>query len=155
MKYSLLFIASIFFVLSHTACGSIINTSNQKINVASDPSEAKIIVDGQKVGKTPMTVTLARKDNHIIQIELEGYETEVITLNRETDGWFWGNCLLGGVIGMGIDAITGGMYELKPNEIQRELQQKQNISFDGDNLIIKVVFSPNPEWEKIGQLSKK
>jgi hypothetical protein len=142
-------------VLFLNSCATIINGTSQQINITSTPIDAKVFVDDQELGKTPYVAKLKRKDNHIVKIELEGYKTEVITLNGETSGWFIGNCLFGGLIGMGIDAITGAMYRLEPKEISKSLEKdNQQSNNDNDMLYIKFVLEPDPKWEKIGQLTK-
>ena len=143
----------VFFFI--TSCGTIFNGSNQEINIVSDPVNAKVTIDEREFGITPITVQLERKDNHIIKLELEGYEPEIITLNRETSGWFIGNCLFGGLIGMAVDAISGGMYVLEPEEINQTLTPSEGLAnWDGDTLVIKLVTHVNPGWEKIGKLTK-
>ncbi|MBK7500884.1 MAG: PEGA domain-containing protein [Ignavibacteriales bacterium] len=143
-------------VLLLNSCATIVNGTSQQVNITSTPIEAKVIIDNEQMGNTPLIAKLKRKDNHIVKIELEGYKTEVITLNGETSGWFFGNCLFGGIIGMGIDALTGGMYRLEPEEINKTLEADKNQTLnDDDALFIKIVLTPNPKWEKIGQLTRK
>lgn len=155
MKYFInLFIVLISVVLLNS-CATIVNGTSQQVNITSTPIEAKVIIDGEELGKTPFIADLKRKDNHIVKIELEGYKTEVITLNGKTSGWFFGNCLFGGIIGMAIDAITGGMYKLQPEEIKKTLEAENQQSLNDDGtLYIKFVMAPDPKWEKIGQLTK-
>jgi len=155
MKYFVnLFIVLISVVLLNS-CATIVNGTSQQVNITSTPIEAKVIIDGEELGKTPFIADLKRKDNHIVKIELEGYKTEVITLNGKTSGWFFGNCLFGGIIGMAIDAVTGGMYKLQPEEIKKTLEAENQQSLNDDGtLYIKFVMAPDPKWEKIGQLTK-
>ena len=154
MKYFInLFIVLIVAVLLNS-CATIINGTSQQVNITSTPIEAKVIIDGEELGKTPFIADLKRKDNHIVKIELDGYKTEVITLNGKTSGWFFGNCLLGGVIGMAVDAITGGMYKLQPEEIKKTLNVDEQRTLNDGTLYIQFVMNPDPKWEKIGQLTK-
>jgi hypothetical protein len=154
MKYFInLFIVLIVAVLLNS-CATIINGTSQQVNITSTPIEAKVIIDGEELGKTPFIADLKRKDNHIVKIELDGYKTEVITLNGKTSGWFFGNCLFGGVIGMAVDAITGGMYKLQPEEIKRTLNVDEQRTLNDGTLYIQFVMNPDPKWEKIGQLTK-
>lgn len=154
MKYFInLFIVLIVAVLLNS-CATIINGTSQQVNITSTPIEAKVIIDGEELGKTPFIADLKRKDNHIVKIELDGYKTEVITLNGKTSGWFFGNCLFGGVIGMAVDAITGGMYKLQPEEIKRTLNVDGQQTLNDGTLYIQFVMNPDPKWEKIGQLTK-
>lgn len=147
ISLNLFIISFIFF----WGCGTIFNGTNQSVNIVSNPLDAKIFVDGSEVGSTPMKVQLSRKENHIIKLELENYEPKIITVNRETSNWFIGNCIFGGLIGMAIDAISGGMYRLEPEEINADFD---DVLVNEDFLYIKVVLQPDPEWERIYQLKK-
>ncbi|MFG0400611.1 hypothetical protein ACF8D8_17535, partial [Pseudomonas sp. zjy_11] len=43
----------------------------------------------------------------------DGYPDKTIELDSSLSGWYWGNILLGGLIGMLIvDPLTGAMYKL-------------------------------------------
>ncbi len=56
----------------------------------------------------------------------EGYEPQVIPLTKEIPGTgaagFAGNLLLGGLVGMGVDAATGAALDHKPNPVIVTLQ---------------------------------
>ena len=114
-----------------------------------------VSINGQESGTTPLILDLERKNNHIISIELDGYEEYETTLTRKVSGWVWGNIVFGGLIGLVIDASTGGMYELTPEQLEADLKNK-NISYaDTDKgLYIGVVLEAKPNWKKIGDLEK-
>ena len=56
----------------------------------------------------------------------EGYEPQIIPLTKEIPGTgaagFAGNVLLGGLVGMGVDAATGAAMDHKPNPVIVTLQ---------------------------------
>lgn len=56
-----------------------------------------------------------------ITFQKEGYEPQIVPLSRDIPGTgaagFAGNLLLGGVIGMGVDAATGAATDHKPNPV--------------------------------------
>lgn len=60
------------------------STRLQKIPVTSNPVQARISVDGQEIGYTPLTLSLLRDRNHIIKIEKEGYEPALIQVQPGT-----------------------------------------------------------------------
>lgn len=135
------------------ACATIMQGTSQEVSVASTPTGARVLVDGNAVGTTPYVANLRRKDKHVIRVELEGYQPYEIALSRATSGWVWGNLVFGGIPGLAIDAISGGLYKLKPEEINATLaQQGSSIERQGDALVLAVVLSPNPEWERIGTI---
>lgn len=144
---------------SLTSCASIMHGSRQNIGISSNPTNAAIFVDGMYMGATPLIVNLTRRENHIVRIELEGFQAYEATFTPHCSYWVFGNIVFGGPIGLlagtAIDAITGGLYELTPDQVQAELRS-QNIACSGckDHAIL-VVLEPKPEWKKIGNLVAK
>jgi len=138
-------------------CATIMHGTSQDIAVSSNPSNAKVTIDGNTVGNTPLTTSLSRKDIHTVKIELDGYHPFESKIMKETSGWVWGNIIFGGLIGLAVDAITGGLYDLTPEQVQAEMREMKNqTSFikEKDKLFITVTLNPKPEWKKIGQLEK-
>jgi uncharacterized protein YceK len=147
---------SLVVVLLVSGCATIILSSSQQVGISSSPTGASVTIDNEPKGETPIVAKLSRKDNHIIKIELEGYEPFEIKTTRSTSGWVWGNIVFGGLIGLAVDAITGGMYIIKPDQIEAELEKKEGSSFlyQKDALYMTVVLSPDPSWQKIGNLKQ-
>jgi len=102
-------------------CATIVKGSNQKIPVASEPSSADILVDGNLVGQTPTSIQLKRKQDHLVTIRKEGYESKSVAVVKDIGGAVWGNILAGGLIGWGVDASTGAQYNLVPQTISLKL----------------------------------
>lgn len=104
------------------ACSTVINTTTQNVDIVSDPPNAKITIDGKKFGITPQTVNLERSSNHVVRLELDGYETYETQLTRKISTWFWFNILNGIIPGVVTDMFTGSMYNLLPEVFTAELQ---------------------------------
>lgn len=145
------FIALTLVAASLSGCATIMHGGNQSVGFSSNPSGAQVYVDNQVVGVTPVTATLSRKDQHLVRVEMQGYAPYEMRLNRSMSGWVWGNLLIGGIPGLAIDAISGAIYKLTPNEVNASLT-RPTAMVDGDALMIAVVLSPDPSWEKIGQM---
>ncbi len=154
LLYALVFTAAGGLLLA--ACATIMQGSSQEVSVSSTPTGARVLVDGADAGKTPYVAALKRKDKHVIRIEMEGYEPFEMPLGRGTSGWVWGNIVFGGIPGLAIDAITGGMYKLKPEQVQATLAQSTaeaaTVTKEKDLLVVTVVLRPDPAWERIGTL---
>jgi hypothetical protein len=103
-----------------------------------------------------MTAKLDRDKDHTVTIELVGYEPYSATITKSVTGWVWGNILFGGIIGLAVDAISGGLYVLSPEQVQGTLmRQPQKIASVGDDAIsIQVVLAPQPGWVKVGELAR-
>lgn len=102
-----------------SGCATIIKGSEQQVNVASTPTEAKFTIlnnkSGQSIhaGVTPQIVTLKRKGNYTVRFEKKGFKTREVTLAKGPNGWVFGNIVFGGLIGVIIDASTGAMFAIK------------------------------------------
>ena len=113
-------------------------------------------VNGVELGQTPVIAELSRKEQHFVTIELDGYMPYETTLTKSVSGWVWGNILFGGLIGLAVDAISGGLYNLTPEQIEAELKaQLSDCTQCDDGLVIVAVLHPDPSWEKIGTLQRR
>jgi uncharacterized protein YceK len=148
-------IAGITIALLFSSCASIISGSKQNINFNSTPSGATVWVDDVNLGVTPVIAQLERiKKNQKVKIELQGYKPYELILNRKTNGWIWGNILFGGIIGIIIDASSGAMYRLTPDQIEAQLANGVVMNRKNDTYI-GVVMTADANWEKIGNLEVK
>ena len=138
-----------------SACATIINGTSQSVSIASQPTGAQVTVDGIPMGVTPVAPDLKRKDKHLIRIEMEGYEPFELQLNRSVSGWIAGNIIFGGLIGLAVDAMTGAMYKISPNEVMAVLQNGGSAQLyeSGEVLLVNVVLEPNPSWEYVGTMT--
>lgn len=144
-------------IFSNISCATIMQGTTQDVGISSTPSGATVSINNSEKGKTPLVVDLKRKDNHIIKIELAGYQTYETTLTKKTSGWVWGNIVFGGLIGLVVDAMAGGIYRLTPEQIDTVLARSDSAGMlkgKRDIIIIATVLEPDPTWEKIGQLVK-
>lgn len=117
------FILILALSFSLTGCATIVCGTTQKIPVSSNPSGATLNVDGQSTFATPTTVTLERKRDHILVFTKEGYQQQTVTLLHVISGAVCGNIILGGLIGWGVDALTGAQYKLVPTNVHVEMQK--------------------------------
>jgi hypothetical protein len=154
-KASLLLSALVLMSLAFTNCATIIHGSRQNVSISSNPSKAVVVIDNDNRGVTPVTVRLSRKDHHTIHINLEGYLPYETKLTSKVDGWIAGNIVFGGLIGLAIDAASGSMYRLTPDQIQAELRnQSASVVKDQDGIFLTVVMQPRSDWQKVGQLER-
>ncbi|TWI54953.1 hypothetical protein IQ22_01860 [Pseudomonas duriflava] len=107
-----------------SGCASIVGDSKYPVAVSTTPSGASYTIKnhaGQVVhsGTTPNTVVLKsgrgyfKGETYTVTFHKDGYADTTTTLNSSLSGWYWGNILFGGLIGMLIvDPLTGAMYKL-------------------------------------------
>ena len=119
IKYSILVILSV----SLCACATIIQPGPDRVSVDSKPAGAKVYLDGAPVGVTPMVVTVPRSADGLFKIENPGYAPVTVQRNKVLAGWFIGNVLIGGVIGIGVDLATHNQGKYTEDPIFADLQK--------------------------------
>lgn len=137
MKKIILAMCLVVSLFAFTGCATVVSDSKYPVTISSDPQDAKITITDKSnrvvyVGNTPANVTLESgagffsKASYTIKFEKEGYEPSIYTLTGTLDGWYWGNLLIGGVLGMVIiDPMTGAMWKLDPS-VAIDLGQKRS-----------------------------
>jgi hypothetical protein len=136
------------------ACATIMHGSRQEVGISSSPTGARVMVDNRQLGVTPVVAKLSRKNNHIVRIEMDGFQPYETTLTKKVSGWVWGNLVFGGIIGLVVDAATGGLYNLTPEQVQASMTKTAWLPQKGD-VYIAVVLQADPNWQKIAQLEKQ
>lgn len=110
--------------LLFTSCASLISRSHYPVSITSEPSGVKFTVKNQSgstvhQGTTPSIVTLPagagyfKPASYTLEFTKKGSATQSIELNSRMNGWYFGNILFGGFIGMVVvDPLTGAMWRL-------------------------------------------
>jgi hypothetical protein len=148
-------LATVACLLATGACATLTHGNKQDVSIGSSPTGASISVDGKPMGTTPAVVQLTRKDSHLVRLDLDGYAPFEMPLERKTSGWIWGNIVFGGLIGIAVDASTGAMYRLSPASVDATMATRAAVVDGRRTIQIAIVMSPDPSWEKIGQLTRE
>lgn len=121
LSFSFIAVASLIFI----SCATIFKGSTDDVSFSSDPSGAKVYVNGNLLGTTPIQLELKSKNSYTIEFKKEGYETKTVLLNNSVGaGWIILD-ILGGLIPIIIDAATGNWYELDQEHVNAALEQQQ------------------------------
>lgn len=151
--------------LASSGCATIVAKSSQEITIASVPEGAAVKINNKSgaavhSGNTPLTVTLKKgrgyfkAERYTVHIAKEGYQAHDITVEGEVNGWYFGNILFGGLIGLlAVDPATGAMYTLKPKEVTSTLDALK-VSRHGSEQTLTVVLVEDVPQELVGQLIK-
>jgi hypothetical protein len=110
-------------------CASVTRGTTENISISSTPAGATAEVTGLDTPvacMTPCVVQAKRNADITVTVNKEGFESQIIPLTKEIPATgaagFAGNVLLGGVVGMGVDAVTGAALDHKPNPVIVTLQ---------------------------------
>ena len=105
-----------------SGCATIMNGDMVKVPVTTTPSGATLVMNGNAY-ISPATVLVPRgKGDFNLHVEKKYFEPVDILLTESLDGWFWGNFIMGGVVGFAVDFITGDAYDIKPELINANLK---------------------------------
>ena len=120
--YSLLFLPLLFF----SSCATITRGVHDKLTVTSDPSGANVVLSTGERGVTPTKFVKERKtEPFTVTVSKPGYVPETVKVESKFGGTgggaMAGNLLLGGAIGIGVDAGTGAYKSLYPNPVSVHL----------------------------------
>ena len=113
--------ATLALLLLTTACASITQGTTQTVSVQTEPPGALCNVsrNGETLGiinPTPGSLTVSKSSSALnVRCERPGYQTGLTTVPSSLNAMTAGNIILGGVVGLGIDAATGAMNQYPPN----------------------------------------
>ena len=127
---------SSIFTLVVAGCATIAGGGpTQEITVNSNPPEANIFVgkvdsEGNVTGltatgvKTPGIVSLSKTGKWAVVLKKEGYKDSQVAPGTIVNPWFFGNILIGGLIGSGVDSSTGSINKYDPDSVLIDLEQE-------------------------------
>jgi hypothetical protein len=103
-----------------SGCASVARGTTEKVVINSEPADATIRTSlGHSCPQSPCTVEVSRKSEFTAYAEKEGYKPGQVYVGTGFSGGgaagLAGNILVGGVIGVGVDAMTGATLDHSPN----------------------------------------
>jgi hypothetical protein len=139
-----------------SGCATVYQGGTQAIKLNSTPDAATITIinsagDTVHRGATPISVALKRGagyfrgESYTVRIEKGGFKPAEIALNATISGWYFGNLLIGGVIGMlVVDPLSGAMYTLAPDVVGANMDQAQASSWNKDGSLMITMLQDVP-----------
>ncbi|KAA6209276.1 hypothetical protein [Avibacterium paragallinarum] len=132
---TLLKVAFLSSALALTGRATIVSDSKYPVLIKSEPSGAEFTIKNAKGeiisrGTTPHTVILKAGDGYFKKAQYtitfrKGKSISTVDVTPKVDGWYIGNLLFGGLVGLLIvDPITGAMYKL-PAEVTGTLSTQK------------------------------
>jgi hypothetical protein len=116
-------IAFVWLAVSLAACATITKGTTQVVAVNTPGvAGASCTLTSPAIGTltvvTPDTISLPKaSDNISVRCSKECYQDRAGVISSNMEGMTAGNIILGGVIGLGVDAVSGAMNKYSP-EIQ-------------------------------------
>lgn len=117
-------------VLLFSSCATVFSGTRCTVKIKDGfPAGAKVYVNGNYVGTTPITVTVSKNGlknkQTTITIKADGYRAQDIILTRRIKiSALVGDLLFTGGVGLIIDFIDGAIYKASPGEIKYSLEKE-------------------------------
>ena len=119
-----IFLIALFLM---TGCATIFTGTKDRIAFTSTPSGVTIYKDGVEICTTPCNYKVKRSLNDTeVEFKLDGYETRLITLDKEFNLVSIIN--LGNLFGWGIDALSGAVMKYDRKAYDIKLTQEKSAS---------------------------
>ena len=111
LKKGLLFGLAVIIMILLWGCATLFNDKDPPVSFQSNPSAAKVYVNGNYMGDTPFAINLKTDKSYTIEFRKEGYKPKTYFLNNNVGvGWIVLD-VLAGLIPIVVDAATGAWYE--------------------------------------------
>lgn len=76
--------------MATAGCALQMNGTTQRLAVASAPPGARVFLDGERVGVTPVEVVVRRRDAEVVlKLEKDGFRSAEKILRRSPSRWLW------------------------------------------------------------------
>ena len=140
-----------------SGCSSIVSDSKYPVSISSNPSQANFVLQNRAgvdvhSGRTPATVTLNassgffKGETYKLILNKDGYDEKPIEIQSTIDGWYFGNILFGGILGLLIiDPATGAMFKLPE---RADAQLNETIMATSDASLTIAMLSAIPENQR-------
>jgi hypothetical protein len=132
------FVSLLTIPLFLTGCASILDGGPKTVQINSNPEGAKVTISNREgkeicVQTTPATISLKRSsgffegEDYTFHFEEAGYYPYETHVQSTLDGWYVGNVVFGGLIGLLIvDPATGDVFTLSPRKVSCNLISTQD-----------------------------
>jgi len=124
--HSSVFVLLLLVSFIFTSCATLFKGSTDDVSFSSDPTGAKVYVNGSLLGTTPFQLELKSKNSYTIEFKKDGFETKTVVLNNSVGGGWIVLDILGGLFPVIIDAATGNWYSLDQEHVNAVLEQQQS-----------------------------
>jgi len=105
-----------------TGCATVLSHKTGQFHFNSTPDHAQVVVDGDPVGITPLTIDLSNTQSHSIVFKKQGYQDMGCLINKSTGkGWVLLDVVTG-VFPVAIDAATNNWAHDRVHECTKTLE---------------------------------
>jgi hypothetical protein len=149
MRRTLVLLSLAISAVALSGCATITRGTHEALVIESEPSGAQVRLSTGFTGTTPTSFKIPRKGDVFVTIFKEGFETVNVNVTTQIAGagaaGMAGNVLVGGIIGAGVDAFSGGMLEHKPNPVRVTLVPLKPLPMAVTSSPSSTIIAPPPQ----------
>ena len=108
------------------SCATLFAPKKNTLTVTSNPGGADVVINGYKMGETPLELSLAPNQAYTIEYKKDGYDNAVKVVNIKVGPIWVVLDVLAGLVPAIIDAATGSWNELETDQINVMLEKEDN-----------------------------
>ncbi len=125
MKKMLILTLIAGLILSLTGCATVFKGNIAEVPARTDPEGAKVYVNGEYYGVTPVKLKLDVTESYTIEFRKEGYKPVTRQIhNKVGAGWVVLDVVCG-LVPVVVDALTGSWYKLDQSHVSAVLERQQ------------------------------
>ena len=122
-----IFCAALIVASMVSGCATVTRGSSDVLQVVTVPAGATVATsNGFSCDTTPCAIKMPRRSEFVVTLEKPGCKTARVNVTHKTAdsgaAGVAGNVLVGGIIGLGVDAATGASQDLVPNPVEVTLE---------------------------------
>ena len=117
MRAAFLLVGLCLVASLNMGCATIVTGKYETVTVTSDPPGVKVRAQTGEYIETPGQFDLLRNKDHVLVATYPGAEAQQRQIKHGLQGWFFGNILLGGIIGGVVDLASGASDHLTPKKV--------------------------------------
>jgi hypothetical protein len=99
-------------LLVFAGCATLFASKRKTVAFRTEPVGAQVLINGNPVGTTPYQMELQKKKEYIVTFRLEGYREVTCEIGKKVGAGWVVLDVLGGLVPIVIDAITGDWHNL-------------------------------------------
>ena len=122
-------LSSVAALVVLAGCATVARGTTSDVIVNYSPADAKVVTSlNHTCNSSPCVLTVSRKKSFTVTASKPGYDSQSIFVGTKVSGkgaaGMAGNVILGGVVGIGVDAATGAARDHYPNPVNIRLLPK-------------------------------
>lgn len=103
-------------------CATIFNGSTESVAISSEPSGAKVYINGVYMGEAPVQIQLKTNKSYTVEFRKDGFGSRTVLINNSVGiGWVILDAIFG-LIPIVVDAATGSWYGFDNDFITAHLE---------------------------------